>query len=71
MILVGIIFCVAIVSYQYFHSVQIKYLSVTTFKACVDAGFKVFSYPIISYWLDIGKPEDLLKAREDIKHLQI
>ena len=37
----------------------------------VDAGFKVFSYPIISYWLDIGKPEDLLKAREDIKHLQI
>ena len=37
----------------------------------VDSGIKVFSYPIISYWLDIGKPEDLLKAREDIKHLQI
>ena len=46
MILVGIIFCVAIVSYQYFHAVQVKYLSVTTFKACVDGGFKVtLSYP--------------------------
>jgi hypothetical protein len=46
MILVGVVFCVAIVSYQYFHSVQVKYLSVTTFKACVEAGFKVTtSYP--------------------------
>lgn len=46
MILVGIVFCAAIVSYQYFHSVQVKYLSVTTFKECVEAGFRVTaSYP--------------------------
>lgn len=37
----------------------------------IAAGGKVYSYPIIKYWLDIGKPEDLRKALEDIKHLQI
>jgi dTDP-glucose pyrophosphorylase len=26
-------------------------------------------YPILSYWLDIGKPEDYKKAQEDIKHI--
>ncbi len=32
---------------------------------------KVTSYPILSYWLDIGKMPDYLKAQEDIKHLRI
>lgn len=32
---------------------------------------KVNSYPILSYWLDIGKMPDYLKAQEDIKHLRI
>ena len=31
---------------------------------------KVISFPIIGYWLDIGKHEDFKKAQEDIKHLQ-
>lgn len=31
---------------------------------------KVISYPILGYWLDIGKPEDYLKAQSDIKHLE-
>jgi dTDP-glucose pyrophosphorylase len=31
----------------------------------------VTSYPILSYWLDIGKMPDYLKAQEDIKHLRI
>ena len=26
-------------------------------------------YPILSYWLDIGKHEDYKKAQEDIKHI--
>lgn len=32
---------------------------------------KVTSYPILSYWLDIGKMPDYLKAQEDIKHLRL
>lgn len=37
---------VLILSYQYFHAIQVKYLSVTTFKECVQAGFKVLTtYP--------------------------
>ena len=45
-IFVGILFVVGIFSYQYFHTVQVKYLSITNFKACVDAGFTVVpSYP--------------------------
>lgn len=45
-IFVGVFFIILIVSYQYFHNVQIKYLSIKTFKECVDAGFSVQkSYP--------------------------
>ena len=36
----------------------------------ITHGKTVYSYPIIKYWLDIGRPEDLQKAMEDIKHLQ-
>ena len=31
----------------------------------------VSSFPILSYWLDIGKMPDYLKAQEDIKHLKL
>lgn len=31
---------------------------------------KVFSYPLIGYWLDIGKPEDFEKAQHDIKNIK-
>ena len=30
---------------------------------------KVFSYPLIGYWLDIGSPEDYQKAQIDIKNI--
>jgi dTDP-glucose pyrophosphorylase len=30
---------------------------------------KVSNYPILSYWLDIGKPIDFEKAQEDVKHI--
>ncbi|MBK0401707.1 nucleotidyltransferase family protein [Adhaeribacter sp. BT258] len=33
-------------------------------------GHNVVSYPILGYWLDIGKHEDFLKAQVDIKHIQ-
>jgi dTDP-glucose pyrophosphorylase len=31
----------------------------------------VHSYPIRSYWLDIGKHDDYQKAQEDIKHIKL
>lgn len=31
----------------------------------------VVSFPIMGYWLDIGKHEDFIKAQNDIKHLQL
>lgn len=31
----------------------------------------VISYPILGYWLDIGKHEDFIKAQEDIKHINM
>ncbi len=33
----------------------------------IEAGKKVFSYPLSGYWLDIGKHEDFEKAQKDIK----
>jgi dTDP-glucose pyrophosphorylase len=32
---------------------------------------KVVNFPILGYWLDIGKQEDFLKAQLDIKHLDL
>lgn len=31
---------------------------------------KVISYPLVGYWLDIGKHEDFKKAQEDIKQIK-
>ena len=32
---------------------------------------RVCSFPLIGYWLDIGKMPDYIKAQEDIKHLDL
>jgi NDP-sugar pyrophosphorylase family protein len=32
---------------------------------------KVVNYPILDYWLDIGKHHDYEKAQKDIKHLEL
>ncbi|MEM6318767.1 MAG: sugar phosphate nucleotidyltransferase, partial [Bacteroidota bacterium] len=32
---------------------------------------RVLHFPILGYWLDIGKPNDYEKAQTDIKHLQL
>lgn len=37
----------------------------------IEKGFKVTSYPLRGYWLDIGKHEDFKKAQEDIQHLKL
>ncbi len=36
----------------------------------ISDGKKVINYPIVHYWLDIGKPEDFQKAQNDIKHIK-
>jgi len=35
-----------------------------------STGKKVISYPILDYWLDIGKPRDFEKAQRDIKSIK-
>ena len=35
----------------------------------INNGEKVTTYPMVGYWLDIGKHEDFEKAQADIKHI--
>jgi len=35
----------------------------------IHLGGKVSAYPLIGYWLDIGRHDDYLKAQEDINHI--
>ena len=39
-------------------------------EAVIEQGKKLITFPILGYWLDIGRINDYLKAQEDIKHLQ-
>ncbi|MDO6595884.1 nucleotidyltransferase family protein [Oceanihabitans sp. 2_MG-2023] len=39
-------------------------------EALIDKNFKVHSYPLRGYWLDIGKHEDFKQAQEDIQHIK-
>ncbi|REG87223.1 nucleotidyltransferase family protein [Winogradskyella sediminis] len=36
----------------------------------LDKQKKIVNYPILDYWLDIGKPADFKKAQSDIKHIK-
>ncbi len=36
----------------------------------IAKGKKVLHYPILGYWLDIGKPDDFEKAQQDIQHIK-
>lgn len=36
----------------------------------INNKLRIIKYPIIGYWIDIGKPEDLKKANEFAKHLK-
>jgi dTDP-glucose pyrophosphorylase len=37
----------------------------------IKQGGKVIHFPLLGYWLDIGKHEDYKKAQEDIKHIKL
>jgi len=36
-----------------------------------DESKKLVHYPVLGYWLDIGRHQDFIKAQEDIKHLSL
>jgi NDP-sugar pyrophosphorylase family protein len=36
----------------------------------IQGNKKLISYPILGYWLDIGRMNDYVKAQEDIQHLR-
>jgi dTDP-glucose pyrophosphorylase len=38
-------------------------------ESLIKSGKKLISYPILGYWLDIGKHEDFKKAQEDIQYI--
>ena len=48
-----------------------KYFNATDLmKSLYSIGKKVVHFPILDYWLDIGKPHDFDKAKKDIKHIK-
>jgi dTDP-glucose pyrophosphorylase len=46
------------------------YNSTDLMQQVIEKGLKLVSYPLRSYWLDIGKHEDFQKANSDINHLE-
>ena len=50
---------------------DVRYDAPELLELLIEKGKKVTSYPILEYWLDIGKHEDYKKAQEDIKHLNL
>lgn len=49
----------------------IFYNTTDLIETLIEKNIKVFSYPMLGYWLDIGNPEDYLKANNDIKNLKL
>ena len=37
----------------------------------IKSGKLVNHYPMLNYWLDIGRHQDFIKAQEDIKHIKL
>lgn len=49
-----------------------KFFNITDLmEEIIRCGKKLITYPILGYWLDIGRMEDYRKAQEDIKHLNL
>lgn len=51
--------------------VQKSYNATDFIQALIDSGKKVIRFPIIGYWIDIGKPEDFQKVQEIAKHIRV
>lgn len=47
------------------------YFDATDFiELLITKGYKVVRFPLIGYWIDIGKPEDFKKVQEFAKHIK-
>ena len=47
-----------------------NYNATDLIEALIKNRQKVISYPLVGYWLDIGKPEDFEKAQRDVKNIK-
>jgi len=48
-----------------------RFFNATDFmQSLLDNGHKVINFPILGYWIDIGKPEDYRKTQEFYKYLK-
>ena len=50
--------------------VQKSFNATDFIQALIDSGRKVVRFPIIGYWIDIGKPEDFQKVQEIARHIR-
>jgi NDP-sugar pyrophosphorylase family protein len=50
---------------------EIFYQATDLMEELIRQKMKVAAYPMMGYWLDIGKHDDFTKAQEDIKHLNL
>ena len=46
-----------------------KYNATDLMDKLIEEKGKIFHYPILGYWLDIGRINDYYKAQEDVKHI--
>jgi dTDP-glucose pyrophosphorylase len=47
-----------------------RYNATDLMQEVIKRGGRLVNYPLLGYWLDIGRHEDYEKAQEDIKHIQ-
>lgn len=48
---------------------NVVYNATDLMQRLIDDCDRLVHYPILQYWLDIGKPEDYIRAQEDWKHI--
>ena len=48
-----------------------RFDAVELIHTAMHSGFKVSSFPLLDYWIDIGQMEDFHKAQEDIQFLDL
>lgn len=50
---------------------NIRFDATDLMEVMINNGAKISAYPLVEYWLDIGKHDDFQKANEDIRRLKI
>lgn len=48
-----------------------KYDATDFMQSLIEEGLNVQTYPLLQYWLDIGKHDDFEKAQEAVKHMKL